>query len=447
MSDTVLRQQVLEDMRDSPFPQHSLHLQSYLGGRRGHVLVKAAAHSLNLSAEDYLQSLDSLPDLVFLAGTMQSRAEWTGSSKIVVAGSLAAPEQFQQSTSIHGFTTKGEEVALPASSDLHLTLLAIVPARHSLGPDPESARIAAPGKLRKTISTWKDEVTTQNMIQPPCDDCLGGGTDPSPLPGIDLGSDCNAYTITLTSEGVDQDQDGMKDGCEYRLASAFNPLLVFHRYESYDGREPYWAVNVAYGHVTVIYLLSYYYDGPPYSHNGDSEFVALRLQQNSGNNWTVSSMITSAHWNATVDNTKESFWNEIEWENASGGRPVVYVSQSHHANYESESRCDQRIGDECDPRTVGMREYAGVLPDRNIGNIEYPFLLDSRLSGFPADCTLSKGDRTRHPGVECFFSTQVQTASEGTLDDFSGWSGLHESTTHYYTVLHAYGMDVRNSSW
>ena len=46
LADDGFRQQVFEDLRDSPFPQHALHLPSYLSGDRGSSIMAAIGGAL-----------------------------------------------------------------------------------------------------------------------------------------------------------------------------------------------------------------------------------------------------------------------------------------------------------------------------------------------------------------------------------------------------------------
>ncbi len=442
LRDSTLRAQIVEDMRDSPFPQHSLPLRAYLQGRRGQPLAATAATALKIGARDLSALLASLPEVAFQAATREDRATWTGTGAIVVAGSASSLEDRDPSTALTGYTPDGSTASVPLTVDPSAVVLTITPPRSSFGRDPEARRAAAPRQSRRTISTWDAEVGVQYM---PCDyDCGEYGSpgyQVNPLQGLNLGADCDAYTMTVVDAGTDQDNDRKKDECEYRMAEAFRPLLVFHRGEALSGRESYWSVQSAFGWMTIIYLLGYYRDGGSFSHDGDSEFVVLRLEFDTNTqNWKVRSMITSAHWNAMVDNTKTSFWYDIQWESTPGGRPLVYASKDHHANYETESRCDARVGDECDPRSVGLLSNVLIYRDRNLGNSAHPFRLDSRVSNLPADCTMSKDNPLGHPGVECFFTTNTWSPEEGPRDDFSGWANKNTDTTHYSTVLSAYGM-------
>lgn len=457
LADSALRMQVLEDMRDSPFPQHSLHLKSYLQGTRGTALSAAAARALNLSTPEFLDLLRPLPELAFRVDIHLDRAEWTGSSDIVVLGTLTSLRERRSLTSLPGYTVEGQQVDVPLTRKPRATLLTILPPQFAFGADPESARIAAPRRSRRTISTYPEEFKTTDVCvdcDPTCVECDSGGgsgggsTTP---PGVYIGTDCTISTIFQVTPETDRDADEMKDECEARLADALRPRFVHHAAEPHSGREPYWSVQQVQElnglrWVTIMYLPAYYYDGGSFAHHGDSEFIMLKVtgELDYPDRWHVYTMTTSAHWGTCcdMDNTKTSNSTEIEWASNLRGRPYVYVSKDHHANYESESRCDRRIGDECSPISSGMLQDLAAFVDRNVGNSRYPFVLDTQLAslGLPNDCTQSKTDTTAHPGMECFLTTTVYTVYEGYLDDFSGWSRTHSDVTHYSKILKAYGM-------
>src|SRR5438552_1556100 len=58
MRDSKVRRQVLEDLRDSPFPRHKLDLKSYLRGARGRSLADAGARASGGAIDDLLRGAD-----------------------------------------------------------------------------------------------------------------------------------------------------------------------------------------------------------------------------------------------------------------------------------------------------------------------------------------------------------------------------------------------------
>jgi len=440
LADTSIRVQIVEDMRDSPFPKHSLHLRSYLQGGRGEALRIAAARTVGMVPEDFSALVTALPELAFQVDVHIDRVEWTGSRDLIVVGTLMSPQERRRVRALHGYTPDGERASVPLATRSSATILTILPPLRSFGPDPEARRISAPKHSRKTISTPEEEFSVQYIAEG--EGGTGGTYSPSPYAGLYVGTDCNAETIRHVTPETDRDGDDLKDECEFRLAYAFRPYLVMHTYERHYGREMYWAVHLSNGWIKIMYLFGYYYDGGSFAHDGDSEFVVLRMESKApDNNWTVHNMTTSAHWGVCCggDNTKTSRWDEIQWMGTQGGRPVVYISKNHHANYESKARCDQRVGDECGSLFYRLNEDSEIFLDRNIGRAAFPFDLDPHLAG-PNDCTRSKVDVVARPGMECFFTSDTYTLSEGLTNDFSGWSRKHTETTHYSTLLRAYYM-------
>lgn len=61
LTQPAIRSELLADLRDSPFPKHKIHLQSYLRGERGRCLAAAAARVRGWPIERFNASLASLP--------------------------------------------------------------------------------------------------------------------------------------------------------------------------------------------------------------------------------------------------------------------------------------------------------------------------------------------------------------------------------------------------
>lgn len=132
-----------------------------------------------------------------------------------------------------------------------------------------------------------------------------------------------------------------------------------------------------------FYLFAYHRDpGAPnwfdsYAHNGDSEFVILKIRnpfagQNTegwySTKWELETATLSAHWQQSTEATATYGYSSLEYFDAYRGRPRVWVARDKHANYRSKSVCDwgAYYTDTCDDNTA-----AGTLevhPDRNIGN-------------------------------------------------------------------------------
>lgn len=255
-------------------------------------------------------------------------------------------------TSAIAYDTNGDSVRIERKHTTEFRDHAIRPATIDFGVDPEAVRSGARRRSSATVSTHGEEHTMQTEnCDPitaiiPCDDPPVGGPIPTG-PGVDLGTACNVWNFTVVTSETDWDQDGIKDACEAELATAFEPKLVLHTQEMYSGREPYWTVQRVGPQVYVGYLFAYYYDAAPWEHHGDSEWVIVTLRQDSLYRWALDFVKLSAHWGSSLG-------DETRWVGAPdllyiGSVPVVFVSKVHHGNYESEQRCDARIGDECSP--------------------------------------------------------------------------------------------------
>ncbi|HEX2090912.1 MAG TPA: hypothetical protein VHG28_00865 [Longimicrobiaceae bacterium] len=408
LADSTLRQQVLEDMRDSPFPRHSLHLQSYLHGERGQTITTVAAKSVGLSIEEFLSLTRYLPDAEFSVSSPLDRIEWTGSSNLVVTAATMTRWQRRSVRSLPGYDVNGKSVTVPLTHKVSQAVLSILPAEFVFGPDPEAARAAAPRRGDNTISSFEREFSVQSSCDPttailPCESDMNSTVTVGP--GYAVGSDCSAFYYRETNAANDLDHDNIKDVCEERFAVAFQPQLVRHVNEIFFAREPYWTVQlVSGGYPSIGYLLSYYYDGGSFSHHGDSEFIIITLKAGTDDYWHVYGVTPSAHWGVCCggDETRTLGAGALQY---TGSRPYVFVSKDHHGGYESDNRCDDRIGDECSPIGSGNTEPVGVYSGRNIGNSRYPHDLDPVNPGGP-DCTYSKVDVSTRPGTECFLFTR-----------------------------------------
>jgi hypothetical protein len=108
----------------------------------------------------------------------------------------------------------------------------------------------------------------QQHMQDPCPTCRG----------IFLTSAAADHMQCMLVPNRDEDLDHIDDVCEYRVAEAFRPQLVFHPDENQESRETYWAVEQSKTkqmQLNVAYLLGYHDDS---WHDGDSELIRRVLQ-------------------------------------------------------------------------------------------------------------------------------------------------------------------------
>jgi hypothetical protein len=250
--------------------------------------------------------------------------------------------------------------------------------------------------------------------------CQESGICDSP-PGDGPGLVLNGITPVVCTDdlALDQDGDGFEDDCEYQIALAFRPRLSFDPAERHQSRESYWsalhAARDGVPTVSVMYLLAYHQDagsGPlgVTAHRGDSEFLIVDIVWVAGA-WKVDSIFMSAHWRSLdglTDRSATYSWWELYYAGVERGRPMIVVSLSKHANYNSWSRCTLSVEAGC--AMPGMLEDVDVLPHRNVGSSTRPFV----------DCVRSVTPEV-YPGTECFW----------TAPHFDGWHEASDSTPGY----------------
>jgi hypothetical protein len=388
-----LRQQVLEDMRDSPFPQRRLHLASYLRGQRGASLARAAARSLGMTPGAYLSLISRLPEMELHFDRPYDRSLWTGTADVAVAGiGRSFEEMYAESgarTRMTVHTTGGETRSVLLDEKFGPPLLLVRPAKVDFGADPEARRAKAPRRSGRSITTRQEEESVLANIEPGGDNCdpatavvpcvdeggsSGGGGYPTPT-GYQL-----AYTYSQCvnpAGGADADQDGILDDCEAAIAHAFRPGLRFDSGEQHSARDPYWTVRRSNSYsnaLSVMYMMAYHRDnGEPFTgytaHDGDGEFMTIAARDIGGGRWALETVTWSAHWHAAWDRTDDRRYYEARVQYSDGtyrGRVRSWVAQSKHANYGNADICNDHY-DYCYNPQSSDTDF-DVFPDRNIGN-------------------------------------------------------------------------------
>lgn len=402
---TQTREQVLFDLRDSPFPEHRIHLSEYLRGDRGASVKGEMAQRLGMSSTALDQALDSLPELEIWVPRTYDRVTWSGDDSVVLIGLEALDRGAANSRPLRGFDAEGEvhraELwrGVPAQP-----VVLVYPVAFDFGSEPEEVRRAAPTQVRETISLREHEFASVLfaegggpsrvhgshseegilMMQQDCDpDNIVIPCDPDPDPpawgGYDLPWWLTWNDCTSPIGILDYDGDGFDDNCELELAQRFAPVLVTNN-DDITTREPAWtAAPVPSSQMVVIfYALSYHLDlgcavsacgSTGYtSHYGDSEWIVIVVEPKTAGSsqWRVVEASLSAHWNTLTDSSKTvPRWN-LNWADEYGGRPLIWVSKWKHANYKSHSSCSDKPWDTCsgsspEPSPV----WAG--PDRHLG--------------------------------------------------------------------------------
>lgn len=455
-ADRDLRHLLLVDMRDSPFPEFTIHLASYLNSDRGRVISEAAASALGMPRERFLLLLESLPTLEILVPLPFDRVTWTGAANIVVvgfAGTLreAAPQGF-----LTGYDANGDAVAVPIAQQVDYPFMFIRPSMINFGAHPEEVRKQAPSQSRNTISTRQierrirfredeqEQVSSFN-IQPSCDpdqeeQCSGSGSGGGSTGGYELTYDWQECTATFEGDlspdtpggwyDNDLDDDGLVDDCEYAVAHAFRPEMVVWSDPLEDiTREEYWTVAPGYDpeHLRIFYLFGYHQDvGDELGtdHYGDSEFIIVAAESLSGtDHWRLSTAYYSAHWDTATNSGETHYADELQYADVVYGRPVTWVAEKKHANYRNRDDCGAGANwtDECNANDTRVDFH--VYQNANIGHSG-----ETRWYDEPAGTTLIDRAESRdgYPGVEYFW----------TGAEFCGWySGVEDCAGGYQNSL------------
>jgi hypothetical protein len=438
LTDPALRRQVLEDLRDSPFPNHKIHLQSYLGGERGLVLIRAAAAAAGMRPVDLLASVQVLPELEFSMPRPYDQARWTGTEDVILVGTTRPRAEAARKGWLPGYGVGGRQVRVPVSDRVQYPILAITPSATDFGPSPEAKRQRAPRRSRHTISggditTATTECGPEAVIE--CDTSGGGGTK---YGGYFMGESLSWAACTNTTGQQDADQDGLVDGCEATLAQQFAPLLSISTSECCGARNSYWAVGKGYNgahRMRIFYLLAYHYDGgtPDWglkAHFGDSEFIIIEVEDVSGSGrWMLKRAVLSAHWKQWYglgDRTGDWGPDDLEYPDGTyAGYPRVYVARDKHANYRTREDCNATYQDgSCHLNQDAAR--VTVLTERNIGTRKNSSCQFDEIGKVLIDITEPP------PGYAAF--EYLWTGS-----DFGGWYNVSSDTAGpYYESLNYY---------
>lgn len=465
LADGDLRRQVLRDLRDSPFPEHALHLKSYLRGEDGSRIAAAAADAVGMEERDFLALLDGVPSMQFYMPSPYQQATWKGELPLAVLATDATREERRSMRSDSAWTTAGEKISLPLYEPPGRFVLAIVPAEHRFGDDPEATRRASPAVDRPTIENkgfvprhapdrpeasgrplsasgqsrggslltgGTSEVHLASLVGGP-GAARGDGRSRSLSSGYELAysgyepggaylSSSVTWSNCVNVASGDEDADDIRDGCEYELAHAFRPIIWFDFNEELEARQSYWAVQQADNvpELSIFYAPAYYDDA---THAGDSEFIWLTVEYVDGR-WYLNTATYSAHWRSCCnDRTATYSYTDLEWPDRHRGKPAVYASENKHANYNTESECDT-LAEDCGS---AFGEEMDVLEGRNLGEAGCCTDWGGRQL---VDCVASSRSYSNHghalDGTECFWS-------DG--DSFDGWHNYSDDILPYRESL------------
>jgi hypothetical protein len=255
----------------------------------------------------------------------------------------------------------------------------------------------------------------------------------------------------------DADADGVSDGCEQALASAFAPLLRMHETRctlpsnQHGRRIPGGYMHAAQpvdGTVRLVYMPAYYRDCgwsgwqclfvDCSGHAGDSELIVVDVRRLPSGNWATDGVFLSAHclgrterdcrWYRGTDLDRFAWVDDIEH-----GAPVVWVSDARNANYPSATACDRgHLGlERCDRPGIPYR--FPVTRDHNIGSRAAPIVEAGARPGCVSGSFVEPLDLlvVSPTAVECFWDATAP---------FRGWQGGGRGETAYGVYLAQLGL-------
>lgn len=480
LAQPALRKQIHEDLRDSPFGLHQIHLPSYLRGDRGRALL-VALEQQGIPAARIELIVSIRGGLQLMMPRSLDRMLWKASEPLAVEGTaLTVAERRGVERRLAGDATPSsaivygpDGVARPHSlgSVPQIATASIGPATINFGKRPEMLRASAPRNSRATLSSLEDEIQLyrgrgeslrriggDSAATPfdlggglagvweleQCDDPTeiycdqGGGGDPTPPPpyvppnmGVSIPSgmrytDC--YRPGVFDSVTDRDRDGVHDLCEYELAVAFSPQLMMDGNDCDARRFPHFAVRQAQtsvwgGVIVIFYAMSWVDDCGDAGHHGDTEFIIVEVGPSTYATyrpWSLKFATLSAHW--------RSYWNDQtagyaaqDLEDAVGspgfGPPRVWVARSKHANYRTHAVCNSNGMFVTDDCRNSYTTGLVFGPDQNLGSTNY------NLVGGPYSPVVKNVISITHQETYWVKQTYVDMFHSLRLNDarFCGW--------------------------
>lgn len=169
LADPALRQQVKNDLRDSPIPEFKIRFADYLRGPSGARLLRRLAHAGNATEAAALQQLATIPPLEFYMPVSTHRKSWRGGGDLIVA------TQVEDTDSPIAWDTRGNRVDLSLVAPPSTPVLVLVPVETNFDQPLSPKAIAARGNPRR--ETIEDPVSTLlECGTPGCDGGGGGGS-------------------------------------------------------------------------------------------------------------------------------------------------------------------------------------------------------------------------------------------------------------------------------
>lgn len=423
LADASVREQLLVDLRNSPLPNHGIDLPNYLRSSASRGLVSAIIQRSAI-AEGRLRTIAAARGgLELVMPIPDDRASWSGSDRIIVAGTpFTVREEITARHRPFGYTVNGSRVDAPLLTPPRFPLLVLQPNERLPAANPVGIRSGVSPAARRTISTSAEERARMYVplgrstvgimdAHSPCSDPYAelGCDEPQPgTVGVFLPSGATMSSCVpnpgspIPDESQDRDRDGVQDACEYELAQAFHPQMQFMSDDCDISREPYWAASYITSpidglpKIQIFYAISYHLDcGSPRpdcpvdcsGHYGDSEFIVLEVSTDPPNpqHWFLKFATLSAHYGSRANSTGTYAGSDLEYGAAApASSPLVWIAQGKHSNYRSQAVCDAGAYyyDNCD--RPGSRVALEVLPDANLGSDAVRIVngVASRVGGF-----------------------------------------------------------------
>lgn len=157
MKDPAARLAVRDALRDSPWNEHKLGFQEFLGTEAGGVLLNAAARAGGESPAELRARVGRLPEMELYVPSRDQRLSWRGNGEVAVAATLDL-----DAARIDGFGADGRSItdALSFPADAVLLLAPAEFRTHRIDPQPRGVgqAIQSPedGEVAQSVFTWTD---------------------------------------------------------------------------------------------------------------------------------------------------------------------------------------------------------------------------------------------------------------------------------------------------
>jgi len=493
LSDAGVRTRLRDDLRDSPFALHALHLGSYLRGNDGADLAVKAAAGLGIGRDAFIGLVESGRELELVMPRVLDRVSWDGRDDLDVVGTQSTFGERRKARHVSepGYKVKGLATVVRTLEYSPRPYVIARPAELKFPRDPESLRAASPKHAWNTVTTPAEEralmrengkravaamgpksastiavpdgprmlIMCGEPNEPPS--CNPPPPPPPPPSVIPVGGGGTTLSPIMTktycysvTAATDVDNDRIRDDCEAAMASNLAPLLNIGNEDWVPARQPYWAASRnpdRPDNVQIIYALSYLRDGGfaftlyADAHEGDSEFIILEVVNSTGSKWGIIGATLSVHFEAEgpfyyftgVHAGADSYyWDDLDY--PQGPYPRIWSSLGKHANYRNRAACESGSGlqDSCGGDYVGGQIIAPAW--RNLGNYYNVPAASRNIATQLIHCTQWVGPSFVYgwfrTGQECFWDTNN--------DRFSGWDPARPDAgvTPYWKIFEIFGF-------